>query len=93
MERNGLRDRVAGIVRGVRVAVLPLSLLYGDEITAVGITCTGSDRELHELSEPFEAVLQDFDGETLTLMTKVHGCIQVSIGDLKDVIPFSTVHS
>ncbi len=87
MDEKELLRLLTNIRKGSKVAVVPLSTAYGDDINAIGIPCGDGIRSSIELTEPFHAILENFDGENLWLRTKTYYCLKVSIGDVKDIIP------
>lgn len=89
MGESELRAKIAKINKGTKIAVVPVSTEFGDEITAIGLPCAPYERATIELPEPFYASLEEFDGDTLWLRTKSYYCIKVAIADIRDVIPLN----
>ena len=90
MDERIFTRKITGMLKGSKVAIIPLSVDYGDEITAIGIPGSFSSENPVELKDPFEAFLEDFDGEVLRLRTPIHYCLKVSIGDIKDVMALTS---
>ena len=86
MNEDELRKKISGIRLGARVAVIPLSTAYGDDINAVGVPCADGQRSSIEITEPFYARLENFDGENLWLRTRSYYCLKVNISDVKDIM-------
>lgn len=84
---KSIANRISGLFKGSRVLVKPLSVRYGDDITAVGMACTQFTGSATELHEPFKAYLEEFDGQYLKLRTEHHYCLRVDIADLRDLLP------
>lgn len=79
--------KILKLRKGQSVAVFPLSVKYGDTHTAYGMRCHISvDSAPIELSEPFQATFEDYDGASIFLRTENYYCIQVMVADLKDII-------
>ncbi len=90
MEESQLREKIASIKKGAKVAIIPMSVSYGDHINAMGMPCGDGVRSGIELTEPFQAKLENFDGENLWLRTRSYYCLKVSISDLKDVMELTS---
>ena len=87
MDEVQLRQKIIKMRKGERIAVIPQSKRYGDESTAIGVPCSSMESNPVELFEPFEAFLEEFDGEIIRLRTATFYCLKVSIADLMDAIP------
>ena len=90
MDEKIFTQKISGMQKGSKVAIIPLSADYGDSITAIGVPGSLSPENPVELKDPFEAFLEDFDGEVLRLRTPNHYCLKVSIADIKDITLLST---
>ena len=90
MDEKVFTRKISGMQKGSKVAIIPLSVDYGDDITAIGVPGSFSLENPVELKDPFEAFLEDFDGEVLKLRTPIHYCLKVSIADIKDIMVLST---
>ena len=86
MDQNRLRVRLSKIKNGSWIAVIPLSVAYGDDLNAVGFPCNVFQSTGIELTEPFKAILEKFDGENLLIRTDDYDCLKVNVGDLKEVM-------
>ena len=62
-----------------------MSTTYGDIFTAYAVSCYGSEGMPIELSEPFQGVLEDFDGTYVYIRTDKYYCLRVDINELKNV--------
>ncbi len=80
-------NKISRMFKGAPVWIVPLSTKYGDDITAMAINCTTYSTSLIELSEPFRARLEDFDGQVLRIRNDHYYCLKIDVGDLKDIIP------
>ena len=78
--------RVRKIPKGAKIAVYPMSSSYGDIFTAYAVSCFGVDAMPIELSEPFQGVLEDFDGYYLYVRTDKYYCLKIDINELKNVV-------
>ncbi len=85
MERETLRGKIAGIRKGTKVQIIPMSMKAGDPFTAFGIPCSTPARKVHELDHPFYASLDNFDGEVIWISSEEYFCLKVPYEDLKDV--------
>ncbi len=90
MDEKIFTQKILRMQKGSKVAIIPLSVDYGDSITAIGVPGSLSAENPVELKGPFEAFLEDFDGEVLRLRTPIHYCLKVSIADIKDIMLLST---
>ena len=81
--------KISRMFKGASAWLIPLSCKYGDDVTAVAINCTTYSTSLIELSEPFKAFIEDFDGQFLKIRTDHYYCLKVDLGDLKDIFPCS----
>lgn len=91
MDEKRFAQKLSRMQKGSKVAIIPLSVDYGDDITAIGVPGSFSNESPVELKDPFEAYLEDFDGEVLRLRTPIHYCLKVSIADIKDIMVLSTI--
>ena len=91
MDEKRFTQKLSRMQKGSKVAIIPLSVDYGDDITAIGVPGSFSNENPVELKDPFEAYLEDFDGEVLRLRTPIHYCLKVSIADIKDIMVLSTI--
>ncbi len=89
MDELHLRRKLAHICKGQKVVVFPQSMKYGDESTAIGVPCSTYESNPVELFDPFEAFLEDFDGEVLKLRTNSLYCLKVALIDLADISDLS----
>lgn len=89
MEEARLRRKLAKFGKGQRVVVIPKSIKYGDESTAIGVPCTTYESNPVELFDPFEAYFEEFDGEIMKLRTESIYCLQVALIDLSDIFDLS----
>lgn len=78
--------RMRQIPKGSRIAVYPMSTLYGDIFTTYAIPCYQPDGMPVELSEPFQGILEDFDGNYVYIRTDKYYCLKVDINELKNVV-------
>lgn len=89
MDELHLRRKLAYINKGQKVVVFPQSMKYGDDSTAIGVPCSTHESNPFELYDPFEAFLEDFDGEILKLRTNSLYCLKVALIDLSDISDLS----
>ena len=78
--------RVRRIPKGAKIAVYPMSATHGDIFTAYAVSCYGREGMPIELSEPFQGVLEDFDGTYVYIRTDKYYCLRVDINELKNVV-------
>ncbi len=57
------------LAKGDRIAIYPMSLEFGDLFTTYAEKCYVHDSEPIELSQPFKAIFEDFDGTFLYIRT------------------------
>ncbi len=88
MQKSPVARIIEGMQKGAMLCVTPLSINYGDEITAIGTNCTFCGESFVELSEPFEGYLEDYDGETIRMRTDRYYNLKFSVADVKSVIQF-----
>ncbi len=74
------------IPKGSRIAVYPMSTIFGDIFTTYASNCFGLNEAPIELSQPFQATLEDFDGSFLYLRTDRFYCIKVDINEIRDIV-------
>lgn len=87
MSEDPLFEKISRIKKGRKFFVIPLSTNYGDEITAMGVPCSGINRAAIELPDPFHAELEDFDGDNIMIKTESYHCLKIALVDIRDVIP------
>lgn len=78
--------RARRIPKGSKVAVYPMSTLFGDMFTTYASSCSGLNSAPIELSQPFQAIMEDFDGSYLYLRTDQFYCIKVDINEIRDLV-------
>lgn len=84
---NEIVGRLWRIPKGSKIAVYPLSTIYGDMFTAIAVICFGLEETSIELSEPFQGVLENFDGTFVYISSEKHHCLKIDVNELKDVVP------
>ncbi len=89
MDEVQLKRKLSRIKKGQKVLIIPQSIRYGDESTAIGVPCTTYESNPIELFDPFEAHFEEFDGEILKLRTDSVYCLQVALIDLSDIFDLS----
>lgn len=89
MDEVRLKRKLSKFSKGQKVVVIPQSIKYGDESTAIGVPCTTYESNPLELFDPFEAFFEEFDGEILKLRTDSIYCLQVALIDLNDIFDLS----
>ncbi len=74
------------IPKSSRVAVYPMSTIYGDLFTTYASSCYGFNEAPVELSQPFQATLENFYGSYLYLRTNQFYCVKVGINKIRDIV-------
>lgn len=80
-------SRLSSIFKGSTVWVIPFSVKHGDKITAMAMNCNSYTTSLMEVSEPFQAYIEDYDGHFLKLRSDHYYCLKIDINEIKDLIP------
>ncbi len=74
------------LIKGSSVWIVPLSVKQGDENTAQALNCTSNSSSLIEMTEPFQAYIEDYDGRYLRLRSDRFYCLKMDIRGIKDLI-------
>lgn len=78
--------RVRMIPKGSNVAIFPVSTKFGDPLTAYGQICRdGKEVGAFEISDPFQAVIEDFDGKFIHLASEKYGRFKLAIREVRDI--------
>lgn len=85
-EKN-IGNKISKLYKGSSVWIIPLSARYGDDVTAMAINCLSFSTSLIEIAEPFQAYIEDYDGQFIRVRNSNYYCLKIDIGDLKDLIP------
>ncbi len=80
-----LRDKLAGVVRGRRIFIIPFSMKNGDSKTTLGKAYVSSQWHLIELNESIECNFDDFDGKMLKVRTDNARQLMFALSELKDL--------
>ncbi len=80
-------NKISKLYKGSSVWIIPLSARYGDDVTAMAINCLSFSTSLIELPEPFQAYIEEYDGQFIKVRNSNYYCLKIDIGDLKDLIP------
>ena len=88
--KSPVARHIGGMQRGTKLLVVPLSVNYGDDITAIGTCCSFLGERLVELHEPFQGFLEEFDGETIRIRNEQFGNLKVSVADLKSAVELTS---
>lgn len=83
---SSLRDKLAGILRGRRIFLIPFNWRLGDTKTSLGKALVGLKWHYIELKESIECNFEDFDGIMLKVRTDNSHLMEFAIGDIKDVL-------
>ena len=83
---SSLRDKLAGIMRGRRIFLIPFSRMDGDAKTSLGKAFVGSRWHYIELRESMECNFEDFDGIMLKVRSDNSNLLLFALGDIKDIL-------
>ena len=75
------------LFKGSSVWIIPMNVKHGDEKTALALNCTSNSSTLIEMPEPFQAYIEDYDGQYLRLRSDRYYCLKMDVRWLKDLIP------
>ncbi len=86
-QEKNIDSILSRLFKGSSVWIIPMSAKHGDENTALALNCTSNSSSLIEMSEPFQAYIEDYDGQYLRLRSDRYYCLKMDVRGLKDLIP------
>lgn len=86
MDEYKLISKISKIKKGSRVAVIPHTGQNGLSDNAIGYNCSHPEGYSVELKGPFEAFLEEFDGDIVKVSTATYPCLKISVQDLEDIV-------
>ena len=82
---SSLRDKLAGVIRGRRIFIIPFNRKNGDSKTTLGKAYVSSQWHCIELNESIECDFEDFDGIMLKVRTDNAHQLLFALSDIKDL--------